>query len=51
MIDASDASEGVTYRIPEPRADKPVIESKHQLRAMPGRSPVISGEVLAQGNS
>ncbi len=28
------ALEGVPYRLAEPRATKPVIESKHQLRGM-----------------
>ncbi len=45
------ASEGVPYHLAEPRADKPVIESKHQLRDMPDRSSVISEELQAGGNS
>jgi hypothetical protein len=45
-----EASEGVLYRLAELRAAKPrVIESKHQLRGMPGRSSVISGELQAGG--
>jgi hypothetical protein len=35
----------------EPKAAKPVIKSKHQLRGMPGRSSVISGELQAGGKS
>ncbi len=31
-----DTSEGVPYRLAEPRAAKPVIESKHQLQDIPG---------------
>jgi hypothetical protein len=42
-----DASEGAPYRLADPRAAKPVIESKHQLRGMPGRSSVISEELQA----
>ncbi len=30
-----DALEGVPYHLAEPRAAKPVIESKHQLQGMP----------------
>jgi hypothetical protein len=37
-----DASEGVPNHLAEPRAAKPVIESKQQLRNMLGRSSVIS---------
>ncbi len=46
-----DASQDVLYRLAEPRAAKPVIESKHQLQGMPGRSSFISGELQAGGNS
>jgi hypothetical protein len=46
-----EASEGVLYRLAEPRAAKLVIERKHQLRGMAGRSSVISGELQAGGNS
>jgi hypothetical protein len=44
-----DASEGVQYRLAERKAAKPVIESKHQLWGMPGRSSV--GELRAWGNN
>jgi hypothetical protein len=40
-----DSSEGVVYRLAEPIASKPVIESKHQRRGMHGRSSVNSGEL------
>ncbi len=46
-----EASEAVPYRLAEPKPTKPVIESKHQLQGMPGRSSVISGELQAGGNS
>jgi hypothetical protein len=32
-----DASESIPNSLDEPRAAKPVIESKHQLWGMPGR--------------
>ncbi len=44
-----DALEGVPYRLNKPRAAKPVIESKHQLRGMPERSSVICGELQPRG--
>ncbi len=46
-----DASDGVPYRLAESRADKPLMESKHQLQGMPDRSSVISGELQAGGKS
>jgi hypothetical protein len=47
----TDASEGVPYHFAEPKAAKLVIESKHQLQGMPGRSSAISGELQAVRNS
>jgi hypothetical protein len=38
-----EALEGVPYRLADPRATKPVIESKHQLRDMLALSSIISG--------
>jgi hypothetical protein len=46
-----DASEGVPYRLAEPRAAKPVIESAHQLRGMHSRCSAISGELQAGRNN
>jgi hypothetical protein len=46
-----DASEGVPYRVAEPRAAKLVIESKDQLRGMLSRYSVINGELQDERNS
>jgi hypothetical protein len=46
-----DSSKAVPYRLDEPKPTKPVIESKHQLQGIPGRSSVLSGELQAGGKS
>jgi hypothetical protein len=46
-----EASKALPYRLAEPRTAKLVIDSKHQLQGMPGRSSVLSGELQAGGNS
>ncbi len=45
------ALEGVPYRIAEPRANKPVFESNHQLLGMKANLPNLSGELQAGGDS
>ncbi len=40
-----------SYRLAEPRAAKPVIESKHQLRRMPTDLQLKVGSCRAGGNS
>jgi hypothetical protein len=46
-----DATKGVSYRLAEPRAAKPVIDSKHQLRGMPADLQLKVGRCRLGGNS